>query len=414
MKEHPVPPLSHEELVSRVRDCLEQIEDSNDPYGPFCEAWNDIDTGNKKNTYRIYFPLRVQKPAEEYTISGISPEDEQSVKSTKIKRIDHRVWQEQVDSLPGGTTSGDNYRAEISRLKEDSDQSVLSEYENVFWKTEIQEHRKVDAYLRLKRSLEFFLGVVYKEYWRDDPVSLESDEIYALTDRRPLTVPYPPCILMFENNVPQDPITNRTPFTDSQVDLSEIDDIETHLGPVRADSMLYERYVRAVSSVYHAMSGRTPSHMFHGYWRALERLTLTESGDTSRDVLKRVNVAIDNGTDGFPGTASVHLQNKRNNFVHETAGPRITEQQINLVKSLVEELMELYIELFEGRRPTLTKAELKTVFDTSTKDQTDLANTIESHLQGFNDGGKSSSSGRERLEKVSRLLSVYEWRSIHE
>lgn len=83
---------------------------------------------------------------------------------------------------------------------------------------------------------------------------------------------------------------------------------------------------------------------FFEFWRGIEILTLTNEQDSLSTVSDRASVLVKMNDDELGRIRRKRAREKRNSYVHEGAGLRITNADRNLLKSLHESLIDFYID----------------------------------------------------------------------
>jgi hypothetical protein len=104
------------------------------------------------------------------------------------------------------------------------------------------------------------------------------------------------------------------------------------------------RLLNSIQAFQAAMTEPSERESFFEFWRGIEILTLVEEGEKMSEVVDRAAAMLGWEDSELGRIRRNRAQNKRNSYVHEGAGLRLTVADRNLVKSLHESLICLYVD----------------------------------------------------------------------
>ncbi|KZN22663.1 hypothetical protein A4G99_19630 [Haladaptatus sp. R4] len=132
------------------------------------------------------------------------------------------------------------------------------------------------------------------------------------------------------------------------------------------------RLLNAFRAFQSAITEPEERESFFEFWRGVEILTLVERDEAMPNVVNRASALIEWDDPEIGRIRTDRCLNKRNAYVHEGAGLRVTVPDRNLVKTLLESLMNFYLE----RRTVWSVEDMRFVLDNFT-----ASNAVVEHLR---------------------------------
>jgi hypothetical protein len=130
------------------------------------------------------------------------------------------------------------------------------------------------------------------------------------------------------------------------------------------------RLLNSIKEFQAAMTEPSERESFFEFWRGIEILTLVEEGEKMTEVVERAAALIDWGDPVLGRIRRQRAQQKRNEYVHEGAGLRVTTADRNLVKTLHSTLINHYFD----KRDEWEYEEMKFVLDNFTTNEDEIGN----------------------------------------
>jgi hypothetical protein len=130
------------------------------------------------------------------------------------------------------------------------------------------------------------------------------------------------------------------------------------------------RLLNSIKAFQAAMTEPSERESFFEFWRGIEILTLVEEGEKMTEVVERAAALIDWGDPVLGRIRRQRAQQKRNEYVHEGAGLRVTTADRNLVKTLHSSLINHYFD----KRDEWKYEEMKFVLDNFTTNEDEIDN----------------------------------------
>ena len=405
----PCPNFSLGRLQSEIEDILTNIVDDSGERSDFFSEWNAFcdSVDDSIRTFSFVFPLRI-------TV-GVGTDF--NIGDSTLERISEDEWNEYTERAIT-SQEGD----EINEFKNYQDRlegsSLFDPYENTFWRFEHEASDWLDAAYQFSTVLECTLGQINYAYRYGRELPLETGEfpnLSRLHQQRGLH--RPPCYLIFEDRTYSDISKNREHHALRELKPPDTDKFkqkieEADLTEADTSQPIGQSIVRGFRSIHDAITAQDLHGAFHAYWRALEALTLIEDGDTMDMVPTRLQASMKDPVGGDPRPTTDRLVNKRNQLIHIGTDVRINKADVNLLKYLVESMMDHMIGVEEKfRRENFTVDEIREVLDRANKPRDDMAKAVRSHLENFAEANDSK-SGREHLRELRNIVAVYDWRGF--
>ena len=410
----PCPNLSVDRLQPEVEDILEEVSDDEGDIDDFYSAWEGFtdSVDDTDQIYSIILPLRVTK--------GVSSDFQ--IGDAKLERISESEWNEYTERAVVYEEAGKEEEREekINEFENYADRfddsSLFDPYENSYWRFECEASDLQYAAYRFSTILECVLGQINYAYLYGRELPLDTGELPGLSRRhQERGLHRPPCYLIFENRSYSQLFKNRKHHATRELKPAgsgDISDIlsEVDLSEIASDETIGQSIIRGFRSVHAAITAQDLKGTFHAYWRALEALTLIEDGDPMSQVPTRLQASMENPVRGTPRPTTDRLKDKRNQLIHIGTDVRISTSDINLLKYLVESMMDYMIRVEERyRNEDYSIDEVRVIFDKATKPRDVLAEAVRSHLEHFAEEG-GEKSGREHLRELRNIVAVYDWR----
>jgi hypothetical protein len=133
------------------------------------------------------------------------------------------------------------------------------------------------------------------------------------------------------------------------------------------------RLLNSLRALQAAVTEPSERESFFEFWRGIENLTLVEEGERMSEVVDRAAAMLGWKDSELGRIRRKRAQNKRNSYVHEGAGLRLTVVDRNLVKNLHESLIHLYID----KRGDWGYEEMKFALEQFTVDEAQIENLRE-------------------------------------
>lgn len=403
------PCLSLDRLQPEVEDILTEIVDNGGEIGDFFSEWGDfcdtVDDSIRK--FSFVLPLRIT----------VGVETDFNVGDSTLERISEEEWNDYIERTVShqGDTKINEFKNYSDRLE---DSSLFAPYENTFWRFEHEASDWFDAAYRFSTVLECILGQINYAYRCGRELPLETGGFPNLSRRHQQRgLQRPPCYLIFEDLAFSHISKNREHHATRELKPPDRDEFTEKIESVdltETDTTqpIGQSIVRGFRSVHDAITAQDLHGTFHAYWRALEALTLIEDGDTMDMVPTRLQASMKDPVGGNPRPTTDRLVNKRNQLIHIGTDVRINTADVNLLKYLVESMMDHMIRVEERfRTENFTVDEIREVLDMANKPRDDLAKAVRSHLENFAEANDSK-SGREHLQELQSIVAIYDWRGF--
>lgn len=405
----PCPNLSLDRLQSEIGDILTNIVGDGGEIGDFFKEWSEFcdSVDDSIRTFSFVLPLR--------TTVGVGTDFK--VGDSTLERISEDEWNEYtkrtvIHQEDNEVNDFENY---ADRLE---DSSLFDPYENTFWRFEHEASDWLDAAYQFSTVLECTLGQINYAYRYGRELPLETGEFPNLSRRHQQRgLHRPPCYLIFEDRTYSHMSKNREHHATRELKPTDPDKFtqkieEVDLTETDTSQPIGQSVVRGFRSIHDAITAQDLHGTFHAYWRALEALTLIEDGDTMDMVPTRLQASMKDPVGGDPRPTTDRLVSKRNRLIHIGTDVRINTADVNLLKYLVESMMDHMIGVEERfRTENFTVDEIREVLDRANKPRDDLAEAVRSHLENFAKADDSK-SGREHLRELQNIVAVYDWRGF--
>lgn len=298
------------------------------------------------STFNIVFPLNlmyydVNKPSK-YEALG------EEIRSFTSEDWEAICWKaDQVEQKQADNSDVENDRNTLERTFETSPND-LDRPDQTYW---MMEYEAVDGEYALNRctdALEYLLGKINFALATGQLEGMQFNSEVWNTRWMDLRLPF--VYFIFEDHdysyfsYSTDP-TPREPLT---LSAHKADRYETHFGALPKltgdPSDMERRLVSGISSFQDAVTSTGIEDAFLKYWQALETLTFTEPGDSTRTVVERSSVPL--GTTNFLRQSEV--AEKRNKLVHTADPVEVTSEDTNTLKIMLERVVRVHVDNLEN------------------------------------------------------------------
>lgn len=333
-------------LRRAVKDTLWDAKlDSGDTNDAFWSQTDDIkrDLGTMDfSTFNIVFPLNllyydVDKPSK-YEALGevihpISSDDWEAV-----------CWEaDRLEQKQADNSDVENDRNTLEATFETSPND-LDRPDQTYW---MMEYEAVDGEYALNGctdALEYLLGKINFALTTGRLEGMQFNSEVWNTRWMDLRLPF--VYFVFENNnysyfsYSTDP-TPREPLTLRAHKAASYDSHFGNLPKLSGDpSDMEQRLVSGMNSFQDAVTSTGKEDAFLKYWQALETLTFTEPGDSTRTVVERASVPL--GTTNFLRQSEV--AEKRNKLIHTADPVEVTTEDTNTLKTMLEKVIRAHVD----------------------------------------------------------------------
>lgn len=335
--------ISYEVLESELNNLLLEVKGAKDPaqqveekLPEFKERLYEWDLSE----YVVAFPLNFDRRS-----SDLLPESVQ-VGDVVFERLPRRYWEERF--VPDYGEGHDNYRRQ-RKLMDFVDESP-NELDNpwfTYWFTSYRARGERYAVDHVVKQLEILLGMMnysatfnrIQTYshaqgpWPDRWGELREPFIYLLHKEDEFVRHYWSAdATLRESDSPHS----------MYEDVFEL--LLEEMPTFEEEQPLDGRLLNSLRAFQAAMTEPSERESFFEFWRGIEILTLVEEDERMSEVVDRAAAMLGWEDSEIGRIRRDRAQNKRNSFVHEGAGLRLTTADRNLVKSLHESLINLYID----------------------------------------------------------------------
>jgi hypothetical protein len=335
--------ISYEVLESELKNLLLEVKGADDPAQEVEEklpAFKERLYGKELNEYVVAFPLNFDRLSSE-----LLPESPQ-VGDVSFERLTRGKWKERF--VPDYDEEDNNYHRQrklerfLDRSPNDLDNSRFT-----YWFASYRARDEKYALDHVAEQLEILLGMMN----------------YSATFKRIQTYsqnsgPWPdrwgeirdPFIYLLHNDNgfirhywSVDP-TLREVESPHSLHEDMFESLLEGMPTFEEERPLDGRLLNSIRAFQAAMTEPSERESFFEFWRGIEILTLVEEGEKMSEVVNRATAMIDWKDSELGRIRRNRAQSKRNSYVHEGSGLRLTVADRNLVKSLHESLIDLYID----------------------------------------------------------------------
>jgi len=335
--------ISHGRLESELKSLLLEVSGADDPAQQVEEELPEFKErlyGWDLSEYVVAFPLNFDRRS-----SDLLPESTQ-VSDVVFERLSRSEWEERF--VPDYDEDHENYRKQrnlmdfVDKSPNDLDNSWFT-----YWFTSYRARGEKYAVDHVVEQLEILLGMMNYSAtfnriqtfshdsgpWPDRWGELREPFIYLLHEEDDFVRHY-----WSKDATLREPDRPHSMYEDMFESLFE------EVPSFEEEQPLDGRLLNSIRAFQAAMTEPSERESFFEFWRGIEILTLVEEGERMSEVVDRAAAMLGWKDSELGRIRRNRAQNKRNSYVHEGAGLRLTIADRNLVKSLHESLIDLYID----------------------------------------------------------------------
>lgn len=337
--------LSEDAIENELRLYLANIKRNADPGRHFennLEEFKQRLREKPTKQYTIAFPLNLSfKPGRKQNQFTALGQD--------IERVSRREWLDQFKD------PAEKQEQQVDRTnREDPFTSFMNEVPNEFnsnhtyWKFNIDARDQQYAVNRLEITLEYLLGKINCAELLNQQKGYRSTQSAWPVGWSKLKLPF--IYLVFDQEGYQQffystDISPRQKYSIHSARRSKFDHYMEEFPEFQYPlSRPEEVFVQTIRRFQSAITEPKREDSFLEFWRGIEALTLVGPEDSMQLVIDRASSFV------VPSQPSQYLyrlqraRNKRNNLVHEGVDISVTKQDLNLVKSAHDNLIQLYVD----------------------------------------------------------------------
>lgn len=361
--------ISHEVLENELNNLLLEIKGADDPaqqveetLPDFKERLYDWDL----NEYIVAFPLNFDSRSSE-----LLPESPQ-VGDVVFERLPRSDWEERF--VPDYNEDHNNYRQQRKLMDfVDKSPNQLDNRWFTYWFASYWARGERYAVHHVGEKLEIMLGMMNYSAnfnsiqrishnsgpWPDRWGKLREPFIYLLHKEDEYVRHY----------WSQD-ATLREADSPHSMHENMFESLFGEMPTFEEEQPLDGRLLNSIQAFQAAMTESSEREAFFEFWRGIEILTLVEEGEKMSEVVDRAAAMLGWKDSELGRIRRNRIQGKRNSYVHEGSGLRLTIADRNLVKSLHESLIDLYID----KREDWGYEEMKFALEHFTVDEAQIKN----------------------------------------
>lgn len=336
------------ELIAEACDAETPVEYIENNLSDFKTDLYDLDL----ETYQIAFPLNIPPEPDD-----LLP-DEIQICDVCFTRLSATEWKSRF--LPGTgkehPTHGGN-EGKFVRFIDDCPNSIQQPGFS-YWYASFRARNQTYALDRVRDRLEILLSMMNYAIWyrrtgqksgNEDPwptrwARLREPFVYLVHDDED-----------FSEHVCSDDPSPRNPARVSQTDVERFRTILDRFPDFQNRASLDGYLLNSLRTYQSAMTEPDTKTSFFDFWRGVEILALAGQNEQLTEVVDRTTALID-WNDGKLGEIRANrTRTKRNTYVHEGEGVRLTEGDRQLAKILHECLLDLYL----NKRDVWSKREMQ-------------------------------------------------------
>lgn len=361
--------ISYEVLEYELNNLLLEVKGADDPVQQVEEKLPEFKQrlyGRDLSEYVVAFPLNFDRRSSE-----LLPESPQ-VGDVVFERLPRSDWEEQF--VPDYDEDHDNYRRQRKLMDfVDKSPNKLDNPWFTYWFASYRARDEKYAVDHVVEQLEILLGIMnysatfnriqtYSQDsgpWPDRWGELREPFIYLLHKEDE-----------FVRHYWSVDATLRKPDRPHSMYEDMFESLFEEMPTFEEEQPLDGRLLNSLRAFQAAMTDPSERESFFEFWRGIEILTLVEEGERMSEVVDRAAAMLGWNDSELGRIRRDRAQNKRNSYVHEGAGLRLTMTDRNLVKSLHESLIDLYID----KRGDWGYEEMKFVLEQFTVDEAQIKN----------------------------------------
>ncbi|MFD1570411.1 HEPN domain-containing protein [Halorubrum laminariae] len=340
--------ISSNHTQSELREFLDGLKPKADPGEYFPENFEEFKQqirAIKSEDYTIAFPLNLNfspgRKREELTALGY-----------RIERVPRREWISQFEEV-----AEEAEEEKHQRPSDDPLSSFMAESPNEFrrnytyWKFNIEARDQNFAIDQLEIVLEYLLGKLNFAAHSGTTEGISIDNSFWPSGWSDLKLPF--IYFVFEGDeytqfYYSEDFTPRDKFSVHSIRRSQFDRyLDEFPEPEQPYNDIEETFVNAVRTFQTAISEPSREDSFLEYWRCAEQLTLADEDDDMKTVIQRAAAPLEHENPQLFQFRLQRARKKRNKLVHEGPDVSIDKEDQNRLKSVLDHLIDLYIEKFD-------------------------------------------------------------------
>lgn len=364
--------ISYELLESELNDLLLEVKGADDPAQQVEEKLPDFKQrlyGWDLSEYVVAFPLNFHRRSSELLLE--SPQ----VGDVVFERLPRSDWEERF--VPDYDEDHENYRRQRKLMDfVDKSPNELDNPSFTYWFTSYRARGEKYAVDHVCDQLEILLGMMnysatanriqtYSQDsgpWPNRWGELREPFIYLLHKEDE-----------FVRHYWSEDATLRKPDSPHSMYEDLFEYLFKEMPTFEEEQPLDGRLLNSLRAFQAAITEPSERESFFEFWRGIEILTLVEEGETMSEVVGRAAAMIGWKDSELGRIRRNRAQNKRNSYVHDGAGLRLTIADRNLVKNLHETLIDHYID----KRDDWGYEEMKFALEQFTVDEAQIENLRE-------------------------------------
>lgn len=340
--------ISSDHVHSELRNYLAGLKDNSHPGNYFTENFDEFEHRIRdisSTQYTVAFPLNLHfRPGRK--------RDEFSALGYEIERLPRQQWLSQFKEAAEESEEA-NYQGTGDDPLTNFQDETPNEFSrnHTYWKFEIEARDQDYAVEHLEMVLEYLLGQINfsalsgttegmsigNTFWPSGWSDLRLPFIYFVFEDDDYTQFYYNTDFSLRNKFKVHSVRQ------SQFDryLEEFPEIEDPFNDFE------ETFVNALRRFQTAISEPAREDSFLEYWRCTELLTLVDADDDMNTVIQRAAAPLTHENPKLFRFRLERARNKRNKLVHEGPDVSVTKEDQNRLKSVLDSLIQIYIDKFD-------------------------------------------------------------------
>lgn len=336
--------ISSKYLRSELRGFLNNLTQKSDPGVYFTDNFDEFEQQIREipeNEFTVAFPLNL----------NFRPGRKREVFSTlgyKIERLPRRDWLSQFKEVAEEVEKENHQGTGENPLTRFTGQSPNEFSRNhTYWKFEIEARDQDFAVDQLEMVLEYLLGQINFAAHSGTTEGLSIDNTYWPSGWSDLKLPF--IYIVFEGDEYKQfyyskDFSPRRKFSVNSIRRSQFDRYLNEFPELKEPfNDIEETFVNAVRCFQKAISEPNRKDSFLEYWRCTEQLTLADEDDDMKTVIQRAAAPLEHENPELFHFRLERARNKRNKLVHEGPDVSVSREDQNRLKSVLDNLFDLYI-----------------------------------------------------------------------
>ncbi len=365
--------LSQSEIHTHLVQFLSELKDKENPVQAYHDRFEEFEQnlfGIEVEKYTIAFPLNLK------IHESVEREEYKSLDMT-YERIEQEEWKENI--VPGvtgidlGSIEIDDKNPSLYAFKSFIVDSVNDIYSNdyTFWKASCYGRDSRYALTHVTNALQILLArlnfsINYNKKNKSFGGSGPRRSRWA-----DLREPF--IYLIFKDSeflyhaYSGDP-SLRKPERVTQWKAEQFDTVFSDLPDLSESTSVDDDLIAGLKAFQSAITSPNSTEAFFDFWRGLEVLTQTNEDNSMSDITKRAESFISWSEPGITSRRIDRLRDLRNNMVHGGIDVSATTEDRNLMKILLESLLNLYF----SKRHEWTSSDFEFVLSLGNKDNSEI------------------------------------------